>query len=87
MAAEHGAVSIMALSPSGRTIENHHEFKWSGDVAHDMLLDDLDNDGAQDLVLGRISGKENVWVCYGNLWEHFAELESVGFVLGGESKQ
>jgi hypothetical protein len=46
-----------------------------------MIFDDLDGDGWLDGVIGKVSGKNPLWVVYGPLWEQFGKLAEQGFVL------
>jgi len=53
----------------------------SGGHASALALQDLDGDGWLDLVLGRVTGKDSLWVHYGPLWESFKTLSDQAYDL------
>jgi len=70
--------------------------KWVGDAAQIQLrsvpkpaaeasviasLTDLDQDGWLDAIASLDRPKDSTWLCYGPLWENFADLNRRGFVL------
>ena len=44
-------------------------------------LTDLDQDGWLDAIISLDRDKDSVWLCYGPLWDHFAELQRRNFKL------
>jgi len=70
--------------------------KWVGDAAQIQLrsvpkpaeeasviasLTDLDQDGWLDAIASLDRPEDSAWLCYGPLWDNFAELNRRGFVL------
>lgn len=56
--------------------------RWSaGDHATALAFKDIDGDGWLDVVMGRSSGKQTLWVHFGPLWNSFKTVSHKAFAL------
>lgn len=83
LAAGYGRISLYRLPKNwhdGDPMEME-SIPWREDVASDLSLEDMDNDGVLDGVLASRYGEHNLWIVYGPLWDRFGELNKSNFSL------